>query len=116
MLGRLTYGTRTLGCELSLDAATDGRLVEDVVKEWAGRHGQPFELALTGVAGRRYRRGSHGPVMQLDAIDFCWILSGRADCPESEPGADLLAYRVCSDLFVDRPALQVIRGRISSRA
>ena len=37
---------------MELTAGHDGRLVADVVTEWARRHGQPFTLTLTGV-GRR---------------------------------------------------------------
>jgi len=29
----------------------DARIVADVVAEWAGRHGRPFTLHLTGPAG-----------------------------------------------------------------
>lgn len=61
-----------------LDAEHDGRLVADVVAEWARRHGQPFSLTLTGPAGGRFRSGEGGPSIELDAIEFCRMLSGRA--------------------------------------
>jgi uncharacterized protein (TIGR03083 family) len=60
------------------DAAVDGRLIEDVVAEWAGRHQQPFLLTLTGPAGGRFRQGDGGGHLRLDAIDLCLVLSGRA--------------------------------------
>lgn len=77
----------------AMQPAIDGRLVADVVKEWADRHGQPFELHLTGEAGGHYRRSGDGPAIVLDAVDFCWILSGRGQ-PDPIHGADLLSYRV----------------------
>jgi uncharacterized protein (TIGR03083 family) len=61
----------------------DAVLVADVVAEWADRHGQPYTLMLDGPAGGRYSRGSGGPELQLGAVDFCRLLSGRTaatDC------------------------------------
>ena len=55
----------------------DGRIVADVVREWAGRHGQPFTLVLTGPAGGTYTHGNGGERIELDAVEFCRILSGR---------------------------------------
>lgn len=57
----------------------DGRIIEDVVAEWAARHGQPVVLTLTGPAGGRFRAATGGDELQVDAITFCRILSGRAD-------------------------------------
>jgi len=53
----------------------DGRLVDDIVREWADRHGQRYSLELTGPAGGRW--GTDGERLILDALDFCRILSGR---------------------------------------
>lgn len=75
-------------------AEVDGRIVADVVAEWAGRHGRPFELHLTGPAGGRYRRGRGGPSLELDAVELCWILSGRGEPDPAQDGADLLRTRV----------------------
>lgn len=83
-----------LGRELRIDPFVDGRIVQDVVKEWADRHGEPFELHLTGAAGGRYRRAEAGPVIEIDAIDFCWILSGRGEAESGSQGASLLTHRV----------------------
>lgn len=55
----------------------DGRLVDDIVREWADRHGQPCTLELTGPAGGRWGTGDE--TITLDALDFCRILSGRGD-------------------------------------
>jgi uncharacterized protein (TIGR03083 family) len=57
----------------------DGRIVEDVVAEWAGRHGRPFVLVLTGPDAVRFRQGEGGGHLHLDAIDFGRVLSGRAE-------------------------------------
>ncbi len=66
----------------------DGRLVADAAAEWARSHGQPFSLTLTGPAGGQWRKGNNGEHLELDALEFCWPLAGRA------PGAGLLATRV----------------------
>lgn len=67
------------GTELDVDAAHDGRLVADIVAEWAGTHGRPFTLTLTGPAGGDFRAGSDGEAVEVDAVDFCSILSGRGE-------------------------------------
>jgi uncharacterized protein (TIGR03083 family) len=66
----------------------DGRIVDDVVGEWAGAHGQPYRLTLAGPAGGTWSGGAAGEEITLDAIEFCRILSGRA------PGTGLLAHQV----------------------
>ncbi len=71
-----------------LSSGHDGRIVADVVAEWARRHGKPFALVLEGAAGGRYRRGSDhsdGQEVSLDAVEFCRTLAGR------EPATGLLA-------------------------
>jgi uncharacterized protein (TIGR03083 family) len=60
-----------------LTAEHDGVLVADVVAEWAARHGQPYTLHLTGPAGGTWASGEGGPLIELDAVEFCRILSGR---------------------------------------
>jgi uncharacterized protein (TIGR03083 family) len=76
---------------LELTAEHDGRIIADVVREWADRHGRPFQLRLTGAAGGTYVGGvsahSVEPV-ELDAVEFCRIVSGRAS------GHGLLHQRV----------------------
>lgn len=67
---------RATGAPHMLTADHDGVLVADVVNEWAGRHGAPFTLRLTGPAGGTWSRGG-GPDLELDAVDFCRALSGR---------------------------------------
>ncbi len=69
-----------LGQPLELSADHDGRIVADVVAEWARRHGKPFVLELTGSAGATYGRDPESPgaeQVSLDAVDFCRTLAGR---------------------------------------
>lgn len=84
---------RATGRDPGLRPDVDGPIVADVVAEWAARHGEPFELALTGPAGGQYRQGDGGPRLELDAVEFCWILSGRGE-PDAGDGAELLRTRV----------------------
>jgi uncharacterized protein (TIGR03083 family) len=73
---------RATGQEPELTAAHDGLLVDDVVHEWAGRHGRPFRLELTGPAGGQWSSPADLPgepeSIHMDAVDFCRTLSGRA--------------------------------------
>ncbi|WP_067136111.1 maleylpyruvate isomerase family mycothiol-dependent enzyme [Microtetraspora malaysiensis] len=58
----------------------DGRIVADVVAEWARRHGRPFRLHLHGPAGGAFIGGDgDGEEITLDAVEFCRILSGRGE-------------------------------------
>lgn len=70
--------SRAVGREPVLSADHDGRIVADAVGEWARRHAQPFELDLTGTAGGSFTAGSGGPVLEMDAIECCRTLGGRA--------------------------------------
>ena len=82
--------TRATGTELVLTPAHDGRLVSDVVAEWARTHGQPFTLVLDGPAGGTFVRGSAPgrDDLRLGAVEFCRTLSGRAT------GAGLLGHGI----------------------
>lgn len=75
--------TRATGATMTLTPAHDGRIVADVVREWAGRHGQPFRLELTGPAGGSYVSAlpGAGDTVETDAVEFCRSLSGRAPAP-----------------------------------
>lgn len=79
---------RATGVAVDRTTGPTARVVEDVVREWAQRHGRPFELVLTGPGGGRFRQGEGGPTLALDAVECCRVLSGRA------PGDGLLAQRV----------------------
>lgn len=69
--------TRATGAAHVLTADHDGVIVDDVVKEWAQRHGQPFTLTLTGPAGGFWTVGEGGPTRELDAAEFCRTISKR---------------------------------------
>jgi uncharacterized protein (TIGR03083 family) len=79
---------RATGRDLRLDPGTDGAIVADVVADWAERHGQPFVLTLNGPAGGTFTQGDRGERLDLDAVEFCRALSGRAE------GDGLLGARV----------------------
>ncbi len=73
---------------LDLTRDHDARIVDDVVREWAALHDRPFRLILAGPAGGTWEQGSGGAQLELDAVEFCRVLSGRAD------GQGLLTTRV----------------------
>jgi uncharacterized protein (TIGR03083 family) len=77
---------RATGKTFAADAAHDGRLVADIVAEWAGTHGEPFDLELEGPAGGSFRAGTGGEHVRIDAIEFCRILAERA------PGEGILRH------------------------
>jgi uncharacterized protein (TIGR03083 family) len=62
---------------MRLSADHDGRLVADIVAEWASIHGQPFELVLDGPAGGKYSQGVDGERVEIDALDFVRTLAAR---------------------------------------
>ena len=68
---------RATGRPMTLTADHDGVLVADVVAEWAGRHGRPYRLTLTGPAGGSWSYGADGNLVDLDAVEFCRLVSGR---------------------------------------
>ena len=72
---------RATGREPLLTPGHDGVLVADVVAEWAQRHGRPYRLRLTGPAGGEWSSGADGEVLELDAVEFCRVLSGRGTGP-----------------------------------
>jgi uncharacterized protein (TIGR03083 family) len=80
--------SRAVGHELELTPEHDGVLVADVVAEWAERHGRPYRLRLTGPAGGEWAAGEDGEELELGAVDFCRLLSGRG------AGTGLLAEQV----------------------
>jgi uncharacterized protein (TIGR03083 family) len=68
---------RAVGTEPALTPEHDGRIVADVVADWARRHGKPFELRLAGPAGGSFHSGTSGESLDLEAVEFCRLLSGR---------------------------------------
>lgn len=79
---------RACNLDLELTPEHDGVIVADIVQDWATRHDAPYELVLTGPAGGRWSRGQSGERIEIDAIEFCRILSGRG------AGDGLLTVRV----------------------
>jgi uncharacterized protein (TIGR03083 family) len=69
---------RALGRDPVVTSDHDGRIVADVVAEWSRRHGKDFRLLLTGPAGGSWTVGANGPHLELDALEFCRVVSGRA--------------------------------------
>ena len=59
------------------DADHDGRILADIVAEWAATHGQPFNLILAGPAGGTYVQGVGGDEIQITVIDFVRTLAER---------------------------------------
>lgn len=81
---------RATGHDLELTADHDGRLVADVVAEWARRHSRPFTLVLDGPAGGAFTATGAGEpeARHLDAIEFARTVAGRV------PAEGLLATAV----------------------
>lgn len=75
-----------IGRPMELSASHDGRLVADIVGEWAALHGEPFDLTLTGTAGGTFSQGVGGENVELDALDFIRTLAGRL------PGTGVLRH------------------------
>jgi uncharacterized protein (TIGR03083 family) len=79
--------TRATGVPMLGTAEHEGVLVDDVVREWADRHGSPYTLELSGPVGGLWQMG-HGERLAMDAFDFCRAVSGRA------PATGLLTAQV----------------------
>ncbi len=68
---------RATGVAVPATAEHEGVIVDDVVRDWARRHGAPYRLELTGPAGGTWSHGD-GEHLTMDAFEFCRALSGRA--------------------------------------
>lgn len=79
---------RATGAANVLTAEHDGPIVDDLVSDWAQRHGKPFTLQLTGPAGGTWTVGVGGPQLELDVVQFGRSISGR------QRGEGLLATEV----------------------
>jgi uncharacterized protein (TIGR03083 family) len=66
------------GQPLNPDTSHDGRIIADLVAEWATTHHLPFDLELTGPAGGQYTQGTAGEHVTIDAIQFARTLAERA--------------------------------------
>jgi uncharacterized protein (TIGR03083 family) len=67
----------TTGLDPQVTSDHEGRLVADIVHEWAERHGQACSLELTGPAGGVW--GTGGEQITMDALEFCRVVSGRGE-------------------------------------
>jgi uncharacterized protein (TIGR03083 family) len=75
---------RATGRAPELSADHDGRIIADVVGEWARRHGRPFVLELDGAAGGTFVHEPGVPDAEridADAVEFCRTLAGRSQAP-----------------------------------
>jgi uncharacterized protein (TIGR03083 family) len=79
--------SRATGIPVRTTAEHEGVIVDDVVREWAARHGRPYVLHLTGAAGGTWNCGE-GEQISMDALEFCRALSGRA------PATGLLSQQI----------------------
>ncbi|MGA9277339.1 maleylpyruvate isomerase family mycothiol-dependent enzyme [Ilumatobacter sp.] len=59
------------------DADHDGRILADIVAEWASTHGEPFRLILDGPAGGSFVQGTGGDEIHLSVVDFVRTLAER---------------------------------------
>jgi len=65
------------GRPLEIDQEHDGRIVADIVAEWAGTHGSRSPSTSPGQPGGGFRAGSSGEHVTIDAIEFCRTLAER---------------------------------------
>jgi uncharacterized protein (TIGR03083 family) len=71
--------SRAIGRIFDATAEHDGRIVADIIAEWATTHSDSFTIKLTGPSGGTYVRDTAraGDCLEVNAIDCCRILSGR---------------------------------------
>jgi uncharacterized protein (TIGR03083 family) len=74
------------GKPFDADAEHDGRILADIVAEWATTHDEPFTLELAGPAGGTFTRGSGGEAVRLEATQLVRILAERV------PGEGVLRH------------------------
>ncbi|NNE11509.1 MAG: maleylpyruvate isomerase family mycothiol-dependent enzyme, partial [Ilumatobacter sp.] len=66
--------------------AHDGRILADIVAEWASTHGEPFVLVVDGPAGGTYVQGAGGDETNIGVVDFVRTLAERT------PGSGVLRH------------------------
>ncbi|MEJ7800070.1 MAG: maleylpyruvate isomerase family mycothiol-dependent enzyme, partial [Ilumatobacter sp.] len=66
-----------IGTEPDHDIGHDGRIVADIVAEWAATHGEPFTLVLDGPAGGTYVQGASGDEVHIGVVAFIRTLAER---------------------------------------
>lgn len=70
--------SRAIGRPLVLTPDHDGRIIADIVHEWAHDHRRSYDLTLTGIAGGHWTGGIGAEPLTLDAVEFTRIMAGRA--------------------------------------
>jgi len=60
------------------DAAHDGRILADIIAEWAATHREPFTLVFDGPAGGTFVQGTGGEEVRISVVDFVRTLAARA--------------------------------------
>jgi uncharacterized protein (TIGR03083 family) len=66
-----------ISAEPDHDAAHDGRILADIIAEWANTHGEPFTLVLDGPAGGTFVQGAGGEEVRISVVDFVRTLTER---------------------------------------
>jgi uncharacterized protein (TIGR03083 family) len=59
------------------DAAHDGRILADIIAEWASTHREPFTLVLDGPAAGTFVHGTGGEEVHISVVDFVRTLAER---------------------------------------
>jgi uncharacterized protein (TIGR03083 family) len=67
------------GIELELTAEHDGRILEDIVAEWASYFDEPFTLEVEGPAGGTFVRGQGGETVRIGLVDLVRTLAERIE-------------------------------------
>ncbi|MEP6560307.1 MAG: maleylpyruvate isomerase family mycothiol-dependent enzyme [Nakamurella sp.] len=75
------------GTTFEQDAGHDGRLVADLVAEWAGTHGEPFVLELAGPAGGTFSSGGGGELVARDEVVVRNPVQERVSVQSRDAGA-----------------------------
>jgi len=55
----------------------DGRILADIIAEWAATHREPFTLVLDGPAGGTFVHGTGGEEVHSSVVDFVRTLAER---------------------------------------
>jgi hypothetical protein len=59
------------------DAAHDGRILADIIAEWAATHRKPLTLVLDGPTGGTFVHGTGGEEVHISVVDFVRTLAER---------------------------------------
>jgi uncharacterized protein (TIGR03083 family) len=76
------------GKPFDADAEHDGRILADIVAEWATTHDESFTLELAGPAGGVFTRGAGGETVRMHATELVRVLAERV------PGDGVLQHKL----------------------